>query len=60
MEKLLKAEYLNSITITTTVDLFKVKCLKCGLEFVVEHKKGIPISAIPCKYCDCAFNVDWG
>ena len=54
------AKYLNDVEISITVSLFEVTCLGCGKTFVVEHKTGkYNISAIPCKYCDCAFNVLW-
>ncbi len=57
-----KAKYLNTITVETTVRLYEVKCLKCGIEFVTSREGDNKISAIPCLNiaCNCAFNVNWG
>jgi hypothetical protein len=53
------ATYLNDITVTKTVKLYKVQCPKCGSQFIIEKTADYNIQAIPCKYCDCAFNVSW-
>ena len=57
----LKAKFLNKITVTKTVSVYRVKCPKCKTIFITHYDGDWKSTTIGCinKKCPTAFTVKW-